>query len=205
MTDITLTIEKIRNLVDVIWGHAMEDGQVPSEELTLKLLFKADIPIPPEMLGKATVGQPDWVCLECGNSALDGFRTVTHHHAQDPDDHDLECKECGNLDIAESPKEAIATLTTLLDTVRAAHERLVEDLGKILNPAAKTYHWYHPDRAHSIRYPDLSDREMAGKVRMLYRTDLEHEPIVCGARDRIVHLAEIVEAAREVVKKSGTL
>lgn len=151
----------------------------------------------------AVTGSPELVCLECGNSAVDGFRGVTHHHAESADEYDTECKECGNLDIAESPRDAIATLTTRVDTERAAKERLIEDLTKILNPVERTYHWFHPDHAQLISYPQLSDRDMAGTVRMLYRTDLEHEPIVCGARDRIVHLAEIVEAAREVVKKAA--
>jgi hypothetical protein len=39
----------------------------------------------------------------------------------------------------------------------------------------------------------LSDIEMAGKVRMLYRTDLDHEAICVGSRDRIMYLSQEVE------------
>lgn len=41
--------------------------------------------------------------------------------------------------------------------------------------------------------PWLTDAEMAGTVRMLTRNDLGHEPIVCAARDRILHLSQELE------------
>ena len=36
----------------------------------------------------------------------------------------------------------------------------------------------------------LSDEEVASKVRMLCRNDLDHEPVVCAARDRILTLSD---------------
>lgn len=44
--------------------------------------------------------------------------------------------------------------------------------------------------------PWLSHAEMAGHVRMLLRTDLDHESVVCAARDRILHLAQENERLR---------
>lgn len=55
--------------------------------------------------------------------------------------------------------------------------------------ANRTYDW----NGHTnlpISYPDLSDFHMAGKVRMLMRSDLDHEGVVCGARDRIMCLSK---------------
>ena len=55
--------------------------------------------------------------------------------------------------------------------------------------ADRTYDW----NGHTnlpISYPDLSDFHMAGKVRMLMRSDLDHEGVVCGARDRIMCLSQ---------------
>ncbi len=55
-----------------------------------------------------------------------------------------------------------------------------------------TYDWNgHTDMA--ITFAWLSDVEMAGKVRMLMRHDLEHEAVVVGARDRIMALSKALE------------
>lgn len=51
----------------------------------------------------------------------------------------------------------------------------------------RTYTWN--GLTHTISYPQWSDVEMAGAVRMLMRYDLNHEGIVVGARDRIMCLA----------------
>lgn len=40
---------------------------------------------------------------------------------------------------------------------------------------------------------ELSDIEVAGKVRMLMRSDLHHEPVCVAARDRIMYLSQRVE------------
>ncbi len=40
----------------------------------------------------------------------------------------------------------------------------------------------------------LSDLEMAGKVRMLMRNDLDHEAVCTGSRDRIMYLSQQVAA-----------
>lgn len=42
-------------------------------------------------------------------------------------------------------------------------------------------------------FADLSDLEMASKVRMLMRHDLDHEAVCVGARDRIMYLSQRVE------------
>jgi hypothetical protein len=47
-------------------------------------------------------------------------------------------------------------------------------------------------------FADLSDLEMAGKVRMLMRGDLDHEAVCVGARDRIMYLSQqLAEALAE--------
>lgn len=43
---------------------------------------------------------------------------------------------------------------------------------------------------HLIQGADLSDMEVAGRVRMLMRTDLGHEGVCTLARDRIVYLSD---------------
>jgi hypothetical protein len=44
--------------------------------------------------------------------------------------------------------------------------------------------------AHEIQGAGLSDMEVAGEVRMLHRSQLNHESICTLARDRIVYLAD---------------
>jgi len=54
---------------------------------------------------------------------------------------------------------------------------------------ATTYDWNgHSDLG--ISYPHLTDEQMAGTTRMLFRDSLDHEGVVCGARDRIMALAK---------------
>lgn len=48
--------------------------------------------------------------------------------------------------------------------------------------------------------PWLSHEEAAGTVRMLLRSDLDHETVTCMARDRILHLAQENERLRAVLK-----
>ena len=50
-------------------------------------------------------------------------------------------------------------------------------------------------------YGALSDIEMAGKVRMLYRDTLEHEAICTGARDRIMYLSQQLEKSNKLLEK----
>jgi len=52
----------------------------------------------------------------------------------------------------------------------------------------------------NMAYPDMSDLEMALKVRMLYRDDLEFESVLVGARDRIMYLSQQVDACKELIK-----
>lgn len=53
-------------------------------------------------------------------------------------------------------------------------------------PAKKLY--THMGHTHEVSYPHLSDEDIAHKVRMLMRSDLDHEGVVVGARDRILYL-----------------
>ena len=48
-------------------------------------------------------------------------------------------------------------------------------------------------------FAHLSDLEMAGKVRMLMRGDLDHEAVCCGSRDRIMYLSQEVERLNAMV------
>lgn len=57
----------------------------------------------------------------------------------------------------------------------------------------RTYDW-NGHVGLPIDYPQLTDRQMASKVRMLMRTDLEHEAVICGARDRIMALVKEKDA-----------
>lgn len=70
---------------------------------------------------------------------------------------------------------------------------------------ARTYDW-NGKTCEMIR-PDISDEEAAGRVRMLMRSDLDHEFVCSLGRDRIMALAKekaefeqqhaaLVEAAR---------
>jgi len=43
----------------------------------------------------------------------------------------------------------------------------------------------------------LSDIDVAHKVRMLYRTDLDHEAVCTAARDRIMYLSQQVELLKQ--------
>lgn len=43
----------------------------------------------------------------------------------------------------------------------------------------------HNGSTHPISFPQLTDEQMAHKVRMLYRSDIDHECVCLGARDRI--------------------
>ena len=49
-------------------------------------------------------------------------------------------------------------------------------------------------------FNDLTDLQMAFKVRMLMRNDLEHEATCCAARDRIMYLSQqLAEATNEIL------
>lgn len=63
----------------------------------------------------------------------------------------------------------------------------------------RTYDWNgHKDML--IRYPDWSDKEMASQIRMLMRSDLFHEAVVCAARDRIMCLSKEKEQLEQQLK-----
>ena len=54
-------------------------------------------------------------------------------------------------------------------------------------------------------FGELSDMGMASKVRMLYRTDLDHEATVTGARDRIIYLSQSLHKAHLRLTKARTI
>lgn len=60
--------------------------------------------------------------------------------------------------------------------------------------------FHHNGHKREAAYPWLSDVEIAGEVRMLMRTDIAHEMVVCAARDRILHLSEEVERLRAALR-----
>ncbi|MGV2099013.1 hypothetical protein [Rhizobium sp. 21-4511-3d] len=64
----------------------------------------------------------------------------------------------------------------------------------------RTYDW-NGHTGLPISYPDLTDEQMAGTVRMLMRNDLCHEGIVCGARDRIMCLVKETAAKDAEIAK----
>lgn len=55
----------------------------------------------------------------------------------------------------------------------------------------------HNGHTREAAYPWISDTEIAGMVRMLLRSDIGHEAIVCAARDRIMHLSQENERLRK--------
>lgn len=57
----------------------------------------------------------------------------------------------------------------------------------------------HLGNLREIDAPQLSDVEMAGKVRMLTRSDMDHEAVVCAARDRILHLSQMQDRLVKVL------
>jgi len=50
---------------------------------------------------------------------------------------------------------------------------------------------------------NLSDIEVASKVRMLMRTDLDHEPVCLAGRDRIMYLSQQLEKWQRLAKERG--
>lgn len=57
----------------------------------------------------------------------------------------------------------------------------------------------------NITYSKLSDSEMAGMVRMLMRSDLNHESVCVGARDRIMYLSQQLEKLKSAVEHAKYL
>lgn len=53
----------------------------------------------------------------------------------------------------------------------------------------RTYNW-NGNENMPIAFPQWSDEEMAGRVRMLMRDQLNHEVICTAARDRIMCLSK---------------
>lgn len=70
--------------------------------------------------------------------------------------------------------------------------------------AVAAYAEKHGRRSDPIGYQHLPDVQVASAVRMLMRNDLDHEGVVCAARDRIcalhVEKAALLSAAQAVVK-----
>ncbi len=53
-----------------------------------------------------------------------------------------------------------------------------------------TRKYTHNGWTHEIMLPDLTDEQLANRVRMLMRSDLDHELICQAARDRIKCLSQ---------------
>lgn len=51
-----------------------------------------------------------------------------------------------------------------------------------------------PVKKETMVFAELTDLQMANKVRMLMRDDLDHEAVCVGARDRIMYLSQQLEA-----------
>ncbi len=49
-------------------------------------------------------------------------------------------------------------------------------------------------------FADLTDYQMACKVRGLFRTDIDHEAVVTGARDRIMYLSQENERLKNTIR-----
>ncbi len=60
----------------------------------------------------------------------------------------------------------------------------------------------HGDRSEPLGYRHLPDIQIAGAVRMLMRHDLDHESVVCAARDRICALHEEKAALLAALKSA---
>lgn len=54
----------------------------------------------------------------------------------------------------------------------------------------------------TMAFGHLTDLQMAGKVRMLMRSDLDHEAVCVGARDRIMYLSQQIESLRTNLAKA---
>lgn len=54
---------------------------------------------------------------------------------------------------------------------------------------------------HEIQGAHLGDMEVAGRVRMLMRTDLNHESVCTLARDRIVYLSDRLDEVTSVTEE----
>jgi len=86
-----------------------------------------------------------------------------------------------------------------MDAARLLSE--AKRIGEEMNQGRESYTggpklFHHMGHRREASYPWLSDVEIAGRVRMLMRDDLNHEGIVCAARDRILHLSEENERLR---------
>ena len=68
----------------------------------------------------------------------------------------------------------------------------------------ETRTYTHNGSTHPISYPHLSDVAMAGYVRTLMGHDLDHEAVVVGARDRILHLSQRKVHILSIVHRHGT-
>lgn len=69
---------------------------------------------------------------------------------------------------------------------------------------ARTFVGPHGDR-REISAPHLSDEEVAGRVRMLMRDQLDHEAVCTLGRDRIMCLTEELATARARISELEAL
>lgn len=91
------------------------------------------------------------------------------------------------------PADAPKREHPLIEEIRRATADDALRAAEYKGPALPFRHNGH-DREAAMPY--LSHVEMAGRVRMLLRTDWTHEMVVCAARDRILHLTQENERLR---------
>lgn len=65
-------------------------------------------------------------------------------------------------------------------------------------------YFHHVRKKREAAWPWLSDHQIGDMVRMLMRGDIEHEAVVCAARDRIFHLSEEVDRLRALIGEVGS-
>lgn len=65
--------------------------------------------------------------------------------------------------------------------------------------APRVFDWLH-NKNRTIGMPHLTDEQMASRVRMLMRSDLDHESVCTSARDRIMCLVKEKSQLAERVK-----
>lgn len=62
-----------------------------------------------------------------------------------------------------------------------------------------------PVTKETMAYAHLSDMEVASKVRMLFRDQLDHEAVCVGGRDRIMFLSQRVAALETRLQAIGDI
>jgi len=96
-----------------------------------------------ERLTRELDGCPEWCCAECGSINLRGI--VYPSTPNGPEEYDMECNECGSLEIAESGTEAARVLAEKLDTARAERDAALAREQVLREAAAKAREMHDKD------------------------------------------------------------